>query len=101
MSLEDDSVDDNVDPDADADYIMLPMNKNCKFFIIYNIFNLLICTFSFEFMFILQFCLDVGKLCEKEFKLKIDAHIDENNVDRKPIISESGEGKYKVFSLVI
>lgn len=45
---------------------------------------------------ILWFSLDYKKLYKKEFKVDINTHPDKNDVDRKPIISENGEGKYKV-----
>lgn len=86
-----------MDPDAEADYIMLPMNKNRKFSIVLIYQNMLLS----ESMLILRLCLDAEQLCKQEVKVKIDAHADKSNVDRKPIISESGEGKYKVFSFVI
>lgn len=84
--LRDDFPDDDADAD-DIDFITLPMVKEGNFVMFLLIHDL--------FCACINLTIFTEKLFKKETKLETsDAQYDKKDMDKKPFISETGEGRY-------
>lgn len=89
--------DDNVDIGMYNDFLTLPIIKqgNLATVSIASNYDLL------HYLYVNFVILAAGKLGQKNEKEETNACNDEENVDKKPIISENGEGNKRILSLIL